>query len=214
MLRTILQHLFFILLRFVHGTVGRLWRAAVRPRNSLITSYGRALRMLLFAHRLESFGRRCVVGRRIRIRDNATISLGDECMILDDVVVIGNGSISLGDRSSIGDGCILVSRARIDIGSDVMIAASCFVTDVDHGVDATTPIREQELDVRPVRIGNDVWIGCHTVVLRGVSIGDGSVIAANSVVTADIPSRVIAAGVPARILRARGQVPMASVAPT
>ena len=61
----------------------------------------------------------------------------------------------------------------------------------------------QPLQGAPVRIGNDVWIGAHAVVLKGVTIGDGAVIAAGAVVTKDVPAGVIAGGMPARVIRQR-----------
>jgi acetyltransferase-like isoleucine patch superfamily enzyme len=65
-------------------------------------------------------------------------------------------------------------------------------------------INEQPCSVKPVKIGKDVWLGANVAVLTGVEIGDGAVVGANAVVTSDVPCMSIVAGVPARILRYRG----------
>jgi len=65
------------------------------------------------------------------------------------------------------------------------------------------PIKDQGIVKRPVRIGPDVWLGTKATVLRGVEIGRGSVIGANSVVTRDVPDYAIAVGVPAKVVRSR-----------
>ncbi len=99
---------------------------------------------------------------------------------------------------------MIVCQERIEIGKNTMIAAYCYIVDADHGFDdANAPIREQGLRVRPVRIGNDVWIGTHSIILRGVTIGDGAIVAANSVINRDVPPYTVVAGVPARVIKYR-----------
>ena len=90
--------------------------------------------------------------------------------------------------ATIGHNSVLVSRERIQIGDDCMLAAFCYVLDVDHEfADPKKTMREQGLRIEPVIIGNDVWVGAGSIILRGVTIGDGAVVAANSVVTKDVP---------------------------
>lgn len=73
----------------------------------------------------------------------------------------------------------------------------------DHGIERGRPMREQFGTYEPVRIGSDCWLGAMVAVLKGVTIGDGAVIGAGSVVTRDIPGYTIAAGVPAEVIRER-----------
>ena len=112
-------------------------------------------------------------------------------------------------RIDIGQGCflnrgtMLAAVERIEIGDHVMFANHCFVGDSDHAYDdSTRPITHQGFVPRgPVIIGSSCWFGVNCVVTGGVTIGERAVIGANSVVTQDIPAGVIAAGIPARVIR-------------
>ena len=87
-----------------------------------------------------------------------------------------------------------------------MIAKNVSIRGTDHTFnDVTLPMRLQRSTTSPVKIGNDVWIGYGAIITKGVSIGDGCVIGANSVVTLDIPSYSVAVGAPVRINKNRGQ---------
>jgi len=92
----------------------------------------------------------------------------------------------------------------VEIGSHCMLANGCFVTDANHRFDdPDTPVPWQGFSSKgPTRIGDNVWLGAHVVVTSGVTIGERCVIGANSVVTQDIPPFSIAAGAPAKVLRA------------
>jgi len=86
-----------------------------------------------------------------------------------------------------------------------MIAAFCYLIDVDHEIESReVPIPSQGLRTSPITIGDDVWIGAHCVILRGVTIGKGAVVGANSVVVHDVPEYTVVAGVPARHIKMRG----------
>ena len=112
-------------------------------------------------------------------------------------------------RIEIGAGCflnrntMLAAYERIAIGDHTMFANGCFVGDADHRyADPDTPITWQGFTSKgPVEIGSNCWFGVNCVVTSGVSIGDRCVIGANSVVTTSLPSGVIAAGVPAKVIR-------------
>ncbi len=93
---------------------------------------------------------------------------------------------------------------KLEIGEDSLIAPFCYIIDYDHSFsDVKVPISKQGFASKPVSIGSDVWIGVRAVILKGVTIGDGSVIGAGSVVTSDIPPNSIAVGVPARVIERR-----------
>jgi acetyltransferase-like isoleucine patch superfamily enzyme len=112
-------------------------------------------------------------------------------------------------RIEIGDGCflnrntMLAALDRIEIGDHVMFANGCFVGDADHRFDdPDMPVTWQGFSSQgPVRIGDNCWFGVNCVVTSGVTIGERSVVGANSVVIGDLPPRVIAAGAPARVIR-------------
>lgn len=96
--------------------------------------------------------------------------------------------------------CIFLDVCDITIGDDVFIAPRVSIFTATHPIDAA--VRNSEVEYgKPVKIGSSVWIGGNTVINPGVTIGDNVVIGSGSVVTKDIPSGVIAAGNPCRVLR-------------
>lgn len=111
--------------------------------------------------------------------------------------------VSLGDFSGIGVNAKIYGTCCI--GAYVMMGEDCTIITRNHKHDRTDiPMMEQGFEEeRPVRIGNDVWIGDRVTILPGVEIGDGCIIGAGAVVTADVPPYAIAAGVPARVIKNR-----------
>jgi acetyltransferase-like isoleucine patch superfamily enzyme len=107
------------------------------------------------------------------------------------------GLLALGQGVYINQGASIVASQEIRIGDRTRIGDHAAIHDSDyHAVDAASPRR-----IAPVHIGSDVWIGRGAIIMPGVSIGSGAVIAAGAVVTRDIPPAVLAAGVPARVVR-------------
>ncbi len=92
---------------------------------------------------------------------------------------------------------------RVSIGKDCIIAGYVSITDHDHGFDPERPLHGQPLTVRPVQIGDHVFLGEHVFIGKGVTIGEHAVIGAHSVVTHDVPAYAVVAGVPARVIRER-----------
>lgn len=133
------------------------------------------------------------------------------------------GYIKVGQRSFIGGGSILISIKHISIGNDVMIAWGCTVIDHDsHSVywedrkNDVLQCREDyvntpnnfiankdwsKVNKAPIIIQDKAWIGLRSIILKGVTIGEGAVIGAGSVVTKDIPAYHIACGNPAKVIK-------------
>ena len=110
-------------------------------------------------------------------------------------------NIRLGRNVFINYHCILLDCAPIDIGNDVQIGPAVQLYTAQHPLEAN--VRRSGLEsARPIRIGNDVWIGGGAVVLPGVTIGDRSVVGAGSVVVRSVPADCVAVGNPARVVRA------------
>lgn len=107
-------------------------------------------------------------------------------------------SISIGDRTTIGFYTMIYSSEKIEIGSDCMIAPFVYIVDSNHGINKALPMNQQDNISAPIKIGSDVWIGAHSTILRGVTIGDGAIVAAGSVVTKDVDPYSIVGGVPAK----------------
>jgi acetyltransferase-like isoleucine patch superfamily enzyme len=113
-------------------------------------------------------------------------------------------------RIEIGAGCflnrntMLAAYDRIEIGEHTMFANGCFVGDAEHRFDdPQAPVTWQGFTSKgPVKIGANCWFGVNCAVTSGVTIGDRCVIGANSVVTGDLPAGSIAAGAPARVIKA------------
>jgi lipopolysaccharide O-acetyltransferase len=122
--------------------------------------------------------------------------------------------LHIGCNVQINDSVHIGAIERVVIGDDVLIASRVFISDHNHGdyhatdllsAPEISPIK-RPLSSRPVYIGNNVWIGEQVCILPGVSIGDGSIIGANAVVTRDVPPNSIAVGNPARVIRIYDQL--------
>jgi acetyltransferase-like isoleucine patch superfamily enzyme len=115
----------------------------------------------------------------------------------------GEARIRIGGGSFLNLGVMIAASELVEIGRHCMLANGCFVSDASHRFDdPELPVTWQGFTSKgPTRIGDNVWCGAHAVITTGVTIGERSVIGANSVVTQDIPPYSIAAGVPAKVLR-------------
>lgn len=107
-------------------------------------------------------------------------------------------NIAVGRRVFINAGCCFQDQGGITIGDGCLIGHQVVLATINHGF---SPGERGDNYPAPISIGNHVWIGSRAVVLPGVSIGDGAIIAAGAVVTRDVPPNVIAGGVPARIIK-------------
>ena len=103
-----------------------------------------------------------------------------------------------------GQECTISAYQHVAIGRECIIADRVMMIDFDHGmVEVERPIREQGIYKRNVDVGHNVWIGYGACLLRGVSVGDNSVVGTSAVVTRKVPANAVVAGVPARIIRMR-----------
>lgn len=152
-------------------------------------------------------GRGVFVPRTIEVRgnDEGRIIVGDEVTIDSGarLSVANKAVLTVGDNVGIGPYNILNAFDDLTVGRDTMFGPFVNVNCADHGVEIGVPMRLQYGTYGPVVIGEDCWLGAGVVVIRGVTIEDGAVIGAGSVVTCDIPARSIACGVPARVIARR-----------
>lgn len=149
----------------------------------------------------------------ITLKNPKCISLGDNVKIGSNAILTvwensagDKGGIEIGNDCNLGENINVTSANHIKIGNNVLTGRWVTITDNNHGktdIDSLSlpPLSRQLVSKGPVIIGDSVWLGDKVVVLPGVTIGDGAVVAANSVVTKDIPSFCVAAGVPARIIK-------------
>lgn len=109
-------------------------------------------------------------------------------------------NINIGDDFYMNFGGVILDCAAVNIGNNVLCAPSVHIYTATHPTDPA--IRRSGLELAaPIKIGNNVWLGGGAIVCPGVTIGDDTTIGAGSVVTKDIPARVVAAGNPCRIIR-------------
>jgi acetyltransferase-like isoleucine patch superfamily enzyme len=160
-------------------------------------------RLWALRHRNVRVGTRARVGRNCRliIARGATLVLGDGCTIDDGttVAVYGSGRVVLGAGSFVGHHCTIAAHESVEVGAGAFLAELVSVRDHDHVVGA--PPSSGRVDVAPVSIGADAWLGAKVTVVRGSSIGAGTVVGANAVVRGDVPAHTVAGGIPARVLR-------------
>jgi acetyltransferase-like isoleucine patch superfamily enzyme len=115
----------------------------------------------------------------------------------------GNGGVRLGDRVEVNNYCIVNGTGGVDIGDDTLVGPGVRIISYQHRFASGATIRSQAVEAKPIRIGRDVWLGANAIILAGVSIGDGAVVAAGAVVREDVPAYAVVAGVPAAIKKYR-----------
>lgn len=148
--------------------------------------------------------------------EKAAITIGEYSYIRGELLVFAHGGkISMGDYCYVGEGTRIWSSASIQIGNRVLISHNVNIFDSDtHPIDDPVARHEQfkaiittghpsqiDLHEQPVVIEDDVLICCQSVILKGVTIGEGAVVAAGSIVTKDVPPYTLVAGNPARPIR-------------
>lgn len=133
--------------------------------------------------------------------------IGHDVAMAPNVSLRNGERITIGDRAHIGTRCYLWAGdhgGQIVIGEDALFGPDVYVTASNYETRPGEAVMRQPKRERDVVIGRDVWLGARVIVLPGVTIGDGSIVGAGSVVTKSLPAGVIAAGVPARVIGARG----------
>lgn len=135
----------------------------------------------------KGFIRKC--GRNVNIEHGAIIS----------------SKLSIGDNSGIGINA--VCGGELYVGNDVMMGPEVVIISRNHEFSNTDiPMRLQGYEEeKPCIIGNDVWIGRRAMIMPGVKIGNGVIVAAGAVVTKDVPDYAVVGGVPARVIKFRGK---------
>ena len=117
---------------------------------------------------------------------------------------VHEGEVSIGAKTVIGQECTISAFQSVSIGRECIIADRVMMIDFDHGVtEVDRPIRQQGIYKRDVRVGHNVWIGYGACILRGVSVGENSIIGTSAVVTKDVPANAVVGGSPARVIRMR-----------
>ena len=171
-----------------------VWRYAWRR---LLTKAGRRWRtdgLVFFGRRLE-----LEVGRKGQISFGRFVWIGDGTKVR-----CHEGVVEIGAKTVMGQECTISAYQHVRIGEQCVIADRAMFIDFDHGVvEVERPIRLQGIYKRDVEVGSNVWIGYGACILRGVRVGDNSIVGTNAVVTRDVPANAVVAGAPARVIRMR-----------
>lgn len=126
--------------------------------------------------------------------------MGKDCIITPPFWCDYGYHIEVGDNFYSNHNMIIQDGGTVSFGDNVFIGPNCCFTTAEHALDPE--MRKAGVEIaKPIKVGNNVWIGAGSTILAGVEIGDNSVIGAGSVVTKSIPSGVVAVGVPCRVLR-------------
>jgi acetyltransferase-like isoleucine patch superfamily enzyme len=167
----------------------------------------------------------CIIGENSIINSDAriwnlsnnleNIKIGSNCLIAGTLLVWQNcGKIEIGDYAFVGENTRIYSAINIKIGDRVQIAHGCnifdnnihslnpderhleYIQNITKGVAKLYPLKEKEVVIK-----NDAWLGANVIILKGVTIGEGAIIGAGSVVTCNVPDYCIFAGNPAKLVK-------------
>lgn len=192
----------------------------------IISNIMSCIRKMQTKFRIRKFGRLVVYkGQRYNIMPEAMVLFADgscrEDIELGDYVTLygtlfsqSHGKIIIGDNTRLGKGSIIRSVEKVVVGSYTAIADNVVISDNgNHPIDPDFR-RRMKLDTlggdmrlwkhsehAPVIIGENVWVGEHSRIQRGVTIGDNAIIAAGAIVTKDVPANSIVAGIPAKVIK-------------
>lgn len=193
-------------------------------RNVFYTHYNK----LFFVIKGVRYGKNMIARNKIYITGTGNVVIGDDFLyssgdsinpicrnLCGSFYTVDHGVIEIGNRVGMSSACIWAME-RITIGNDVNIGGDCIIIDNDahphdyikrrrnYVQDVGKDVFYSSIPVSPIVIEDDVWIGARCQILKGVHIGARSIIAAGSIVTKDIPSDVIAAGNPCRVIKRLG----------
>lgn len=138
---------------------------------------------------------------------NYNIKIGHHVIIYPDVMFYGDGLIEIGDNVVIGNGTVIYASkdSGVFIGNNTSIGAYSYIIDMDHATEPGMLICKQKNISSPVFIGSDVWLSAGCKILKSSVIKDGAVVGAQAVVKGEIEENAIAVGVPAKVIKHRGE---------
>lgn len=157
---------------------------------------------------LGACGVRCVIEEGVLVFNPAHVFLGDDVYIGHRTMLKGDtrGELRIEDGAWIGQDCYFQSAGGVTIGARAGIGPRVMaITSTHVETPPPAPIIDAPLEFAPVRVGAGADVGIGTILLPGAVVGEGAQIGAGAVVTGEIPAGMVAAGMPARVLRRRGE---------
>lgn len=191
--------------------------------NAAVAATGNKADGELLCNIFESFNRQAQCGARVRlglgarlVNDNRsrTVQIGDDCAIRGIIRCEAGASVTVGNLVYVGDNVIISARQSVEIADSTLLAHGVQIFDNDsHPTDAAEreahfkaildagSLKPFHVAAAPVKLGRRCWLGFNSAVMKGVTIGDESIVAAGSIVVRDVPPRVVVAGNPARVVK-------------
>ncbi len=181
------------------------FQRALRDPLWAVTSAAAVLRARWDLRSCQSVGERPRLYGRCKVGNYGQIVIGDRLLMYGatvrcELTAHAGGKLDIGNGVFVNYGCSISAHQHVRIGDRCLIGQYGIILDCDYH---SLEDGDDHGDVRPVSIGDRVWLGARVIVLKGVTIGHDAVIAAGSVVTHDLPPNAVAAGVPAEVLRMR-----------
>lgn len=192
------------------GCLSRLWPPSYRNFNNMIADGYYTAR---WKNRFRFFGKGSRIRNNCEILNPEDISIGNNVLINPYCMIeswrkneFKHGSITIGNNCNLGEYTHITTTNNIVIGDNLLTGRFVLITDNSHGLNDGSdadiaPNLRAVISKGPIVIGDNVWLADKVVVLPGVSIGNGAIIAANAVVTHSIPDYAVAAGVPAKVIK-------------
>jgi acetyltransferase-like isoleucine patch superfamily enzyme len=183
--------------------IARWWRKTLSHPTWPLRAGGGLLRARFDLRHCQHVGARPRLYGRCHVSNGGVITIGDRLLMHGETVrceltAHNGGRLELGDRVFVNYGASLSAHSLVRIGDRCLIGQYTIIMDCDYHSPEDS---ESHGETRPIVIGDGVWIGARVIVLKGVTIGSGAVVAAGSVVTRDVPAGAVVAGVPAQVIR-------------
>lgn len=197
------------ILGYIVGILSKIWPCKL---NFIWYTFCRHTVTARNQHRFKEFGSQSLLAPGVTLLSPQHISIGNNTSIMRHCVLETcpnaqlQPNLTIGDNVSIGEYSHITCAQKIEIGDGLLTGRFVLITDNGHGNSSVEeadipPILRPVYSNGPIKIGKNVWIGDKVTILPNISIGDGAIIAANAVVTKDIPAYTIAAGCPAKIVK-------------
>lgn len=180
-----------------------------KGKNNKIESFGK---IKLTKIKLSGINNVIYVGKNTLIKNcnfyikgtGNTVYIGDNCDINNTQIIMEgkNGKIKIGNKTTVAK--LLISSLEdeiIDIGEDCMISYDVEIRNTDSHMIFDKKTNQRINKGKPVKIGNNVWLGMRALILKGTTIGDNSIVAAGSIVTSDVEENTIVSGIPAKKIK-------------
>jgi len=183
----------------IPGKVTLLFSILVREPSEMFRIAGVAWNTFIYCYVKRCIGKGSVVGGNLTIINSSNVKFGKNCLLQDSVYIRAGreGKVVAGDGVAFNSFVKIFGHGTVEIGDNTQLGPGTLLTTTGHAYDTG-----MKVNYKKIVIGKGVWVGANVTILQDVEIGDFSVIGAGAVVNKSIPPNSIAAGVPARVIKA------------